>query len=93
MDPNTLSGDRPGRRSKKIRLDGYTVHLLSRDGTIATVRRRRADGTYQLIVEVGDYRAARRIPEDVAADPGSAEFTRVVDEMKSELSAHGRRPH
>jgi len=92
MDANTYPRNRLGKR-KALRLGGYTVHLLSLDGTIATVREKRTDGTFQLIVEVRDRRSVRGIPADLAADPGSAEFTRVVDEMKTELLQHGRAHH
>jgi hypothetical protein len=93
MDANTRSSDRTRKRDGPLRLDGYTVHLLSLDGTIATVRRKRTDGTFQLIVEVRERRGVRTIPADIAADPGSAEFARVVDEVKTELLRNGRARH
>lgn len=93
MDANTRSRDRIGKRDRPLRLEGYTVHLLSLDGTIATVRRKRSDGTFQLIVEVRERRGVRTIPADIAADPGSEDFARVVDEMKAELLRNGRAPH
>jgi len=85
MDVNThsrkTSGD-PGRAGK---LDGYTIHLLKADGTIATVGKKRRDGTVKLTVEVRDCKGERRIPVRIARNPRSAEFADTVGEMKAEL--------
>jgi len=87
MDGNTLSAHRAGNRGAARKLDGYTVHLLALDGTIATVRRRRSDGSFQLIVDIGDRRGERGISAEVARNPHSAAFARAVDEVKTELLA------
>ena len=62
-----------------------TVHLLTVDGALAAIRKKRSDGTFQLIVEVGDRRSERKIPAEIAGNPRSAEFARAVGEMKAEL--------
>jgi hypothetical protein len=87
MDVNTpkTSGD-PGRAGK---LDGYTIHLLKADGTIATVGKKRRDGTVKLTVEVRDCKGERRIPVRLARNPRSAEFADTVGEMKAELLRRG----
>src|SRR5687767_7532905 len=93
MDVNTRSPEGtpdPGRAGK---LDGYTIHLLKADGTIATVGKKRRNGTVDLTVEVRDRKSERRIPVKVARNPRSAEFTRAVGEMKAELldrAKHGK---
>ena len=97
MDVNTQSPEGtadPGRAGK---LDGYTIHLLKADGTIATVGKKRRNGTVDLTVEVRDRKGERRIPVKVARNPRSAEFTRAVGEMKAELLQRAKlkpkRPH
>lgn len=66
--------------------EGYTVHLLSLDGTITTVHRKVADDeTCELTVELRDKKAARELPAELAKNLRSAEFTRVVREVKAEL--------
>ena len=89
MDVNThsrkTSGD-PGRAGK---LDGYTIHLLKADGTIATVGKKRRDGTVKLTVEVRDRKGERTIPVRLARNPRSAEFTDAVREMKAALLQRG----
>ena len=90
MDGNTHSGYRAGNRGTAKKADAYTVHLLTLDGTIATVRKKRSDGTFQLVVDMGDRRGERHIPAEVARNPRSAEFAQAVDEIKAELL--GRRP-
>ena len=87
MDGNTHSAYRAGNRATARKLDGYTVHLLALDGTIATVRKKRSDGSFQLIVDMGDRRGERRISAEVARNPRSAAFARAVDEIKTELLA------
>ena len=87
MDGNTHSAYRAGNRGTARKLDGYTVHLLALDGTIATVRKKRSDGSFQLIVDMGDRRGERRISAEVARNPRSAAFARAVDEIKTELLA------
>lgn len=93
MDGNTRSTkvDRGGTKP----LEGYTVHLLSLDGTIATVRKKVADDTFELTVEVRDGKAERKLPAEIAQNPRSAEFSRVVREVKAELLARrkSRRRH
>jgi hypothetical protein len=91
MDGNTHSAHRAGNRGMARKLDGYTVHLLALDGTIATVRRKRSDGTFQLIVDIGDRRGERRISAAVARNPRSAAFARAVGKVKAELLG-GRKP-
>ena len=85
MDVNTQSPEGTGEPGRAGKLDGYTIHLLKSDGTIATVGKKRRDGTVQLTVEVRDRKGNRRIPVKVARNPRSAEFTRAVGEMKAEL--------
>ena len=85
MNENTHGAYRAGNRGTAWKSDGYTVHLLALDGTIATVRKRRVDGSFQLIVDVGDRRGERRIPAAVARNPRSAEFAKAVAEVKAEL--------
>jgi hypothetical protein len=85
MDVNTQSPEAAGEPSRAGKLDGYTIHLLKADGTIATVGKKRRDGTVDLTVEVRDRKGERRIPVKVARNPRSAEFSRAVGEMKAEL--------
>ena len=66
-------------------LEGYTVHLLSLDGTITTVRKEAADDTVELTVEVRDRKGGRRLPAELAENTKSPEFRRVVREVKAEL--------
>jgi hypothetical protein len=66
-------------------LDGYTVHLLSLDGTIATLKKARTGDALELTVEVRDRQARRKLPADVAENPRSAEFARAIREVKAEL--------
>ena len=89
MDVNTQSPEGTGEPVRAGKLDGYTIHLLKADGTIATVGKKRKDGTVQLTVEVRDRKGNRRIPVKVARNPRSAEFTRAVGEMKAELLKRG----
>jgi hypothetical protein len=84
MDVNTQSPEATDQ-GRAAKLDGYTIHLLKADGTIATVGKKRRDGTVQLTVEVRDRKGERRIPVKVARNPRSAEFSRAVGEMKAEL--------
>ena len=91
MDGNTHSAHRAGNRGMARKLDGYTVHLLALDGTIATVRRKRSDGSFQLIVDIGDRRGERRISAAVARNLRSAAFARAVGKVKAELLG-GRKP-
>ncbi|HEX7238375.1 MAG TPA: hypothetical protein VF405_15520 [Gammaproteobacteria bacterium] len=86
MDVNTYS--RGTTRGKTSKLDGYTIHLLKKDGTIATVGKRRRNGTVKLTVEVRDRKGERRIPVRVARNPRSSEFARAVVEMKDDLLRH-----
>ena len=90
MDVITRSRHRANDRKRARTLEGYTVHVLSRDGTIATVGKRRTDGTRQLTVEVRDRRSERKIPADVARNLRSEEFTRAVGEMKTSLLRRGK---
>jgi NADPH:quinone reductase-like Zn-dependent oxidoreductase len=85
MDVNTHSPEGTGESGRAGKLDGYTIHLLKADGTIATVGKKRRDGTVDLTVEVRDRKGERRIPVKVARNPRSPEFTRAVGEMKAEL--------
>ncbi len=89
MDIHTHSRKKAGERRAR-KLDGYTVHVLSRDGTIATVGKKRTDGTRELTVEVRGRRGERRIPADVARNLRSGEFTRTVGEMKTRLLRRGK---
>ena len=90
MDGNTHSAHRAGNRGTARKLDGYTVHLLALDGTIATVRRKRSDGSFQLVVDMGDRRAERRISAAIARNPRSAAFARTVEKLKTELLDRGK---
>ena len=83
MDVNTQN--RPADRRRATKLDGYTTHLLKLDGTVATVGKKRRDGTVKLTVEVRDRTGERKIPVKLARNPRSAEFARAVGEMKAEL--------
>jgi hypothetical protein len=83
MDGNTRSGDEAQGRAKA--LEGYTVHLLSLDGTITTVRKESTDDTLELTVEMRDRKAERKLPAEMARNDSSAEFSRVVREVKAEL--------
>lgn len=85
MDGNARSANMNVDRSNTKPLDGYTFYLLSLDGTIATVRKTRADDAFELTVEVRDRKALRKLSADVAQNPRSAEFERAVREVKAEL--------
>jgi hypothetical protein len=85
MSVNTRSRERSVGRAKAKDLEGYTVYLLSLDGTIATIKKKLADNTFRLTVEVRDRKTERKVPAEVARNPGSVEFTRAVCEMKAEL--------
>ena len=78
----------PGSAGK---LDGYTIHLLKLDGTVATVGNSRRDGTAKLTVEVRDRKGERRIPVKLARNPRSSRFARAVGEMKAELLRRAQR--
>ena len=90
MDLNTPPKVSANDRNRARKLDGYTVHVLSRDGTIATVGKKRTDGTRKLTVEVRDHRGERKIPAAVAKNLRSAEFTRAVGELKTRLLGRGK---
>jgi hypothetical protein len=85
MDVNIHSRNTTTDRRGAGRLDGYTIHLLKSDGTVATVGERRRDGTAKLTVEVRDRTGERRIPVKLARNPRSREFARAIGEMKAEL--------
>ena len=87
MDVNTKTSGTPARAGK---LDGYTIHLLKADGTIATVGRKRRDGTVKLTVEVRDWKGERRIPVRLARNPRSPEFADTVGKMKADLLRQSR---
>ena len=82
MDGNR-SSDLSQDRAKA--LEGYTIHLLALDGTITTVRKEAADDTLELTVEDLEQKAERKLPAEMAQNSKSAEFTRVVREVKAEL--------
>jgi hypothetical protein len=87
MDLRTPRSRTAGTRALKIR-DVDVVHILALDGTVATIRRKRtkrSDDNFQLTVQGRDRQATRRIAAGVARDPESAEFARVVAEMKTRL--------
>jgi hypothetical protein len=89
--PRTSSRKAGGRRWKF--LDGNVVHILKRDGTVATIRKKLADDSFQLTIEARDRQATRKIAPGVARDPDSPEFAQIVAEMKAELLApRARRP-
>jgi hypothetical protein len=90
MDVNTQSRDTPADAGSAGKLDGYTIHLLKLDGTVATVGRSRRDGTAKLTVEVRDRTGERRIPVKLARNPRSSKFARTVGEMKAELLRRAR---
>ena len=90
MNVNTHSRNTTADRGKATKLDGYTIHLLKLDGTVATVGRKRRDGTVKLTVEVRDRTGERKIPVKLARNPRSAEFARAVGEMKAKLLRHRR---
>jgi hypothetical protein len=79
--PSTATAD---GRAFIIR-DGNVVHILALDGTVATIRRKLADGTFELTVEARDHKATRGVESHVAENPDSPEFGRIVAEMKAEL--------
>jgi hypothetical protein len=85
MDVDTRSKDRSVGRATAKDLEGYTVYLLSLDGTIATIKKKLADNTFRLTVEIRDRKSERKLPAEVARNPGSDAFTRAVREMKDEL--------
>ena len=85
MDVNTHSRNTIADRRRASKLDGYTIHLLKLDGTVATVGKKRRDGTVKLTVEVRDRTGERRIPVKLARNPRSPAFARAVGEMKAEL--------
>ena len=89
MDVNTPPRKTSGESGRARKLDGYTIHLLKADGTIATVGKKRRDGTVKLTVEVRDCKGERRIPVRLARNPRSAEFADTVGEMKAELLRRG----
>jgi hypothetical protein len=84
MEGDTHSTSSETRRRAKA-LEGYTVHLLLLDGSIATVREKSADDTFELTVELRDRKAERKLPAEVARNPRSAAFARAVREVKAEL--------
>jgi hypothetical protein len=88
--------NRPSSRTASARrkiLDANVVHMLALDGTVATIRRKLADDSFQLTIEARDRQATRKIAPGVARDPESPEFARIVAEMKAELlSPRARRP-
>src|SRR5688500_4442381 len=94
MDVNTEAPEAPGDAARPGKLDGYTIHLLKADGTIATVGAKRRGGTVPLTVEVRDRKGERRIPVKVARNPRGAAFSKAVGEMKAELlrRAHDETP-
>lgn len=65
--------------------EGYTFYLLALDGTIATLKKTRADDAFELTVEMRDRQARRKLPAEVASNPRSAEFARALREVKAEL--------
>jgi hypothetical protein len=85
MDVNTHSRNTTADRGSALKPDGYTLHLLKLDGTVATVGKRRRDGYVKLTVEVRDRKGERKIPVKLARNPRSPEFARAVGEMKDEL--------
>jgi hypothetical protein len=85
MDGDTRSTNMSFDRSRNRQLEGYTFYLLSLDGTIATLRRTRADDAFELTVEVSDRKARRKLSAEVAENPRSAEFAQAVREVKAEL--------
>jgi hypothetical protein len=91
MDVNTDSPETIGDTARPAKLDGYTIHLLKADGTIATVGKKRRDGTVKLTVEVRDCKGERRIPVRIARNPRSAEFANTVGEMKADLLRRRRK--
>ena len=90
--PHRPSSRTAGGRGVKIQ-DANVVHILALDGTVATIRRKLADDSFQLTVQARDRQATRKIAPDVARDPESPEFARIVAEMKAQLlGPSGRRP-
>jgi len=89
MDVNTQSPENIGEPGRAGKLDGYTIHLLKADGTIATVDKKRRGDTVKLTVEVLDWKGERRIPVKLARNMRSREFARAVGEMKAELIERG----
>jgi hypothetical protein len=85
MEVNTHSQNTTADPRSPGKLDGYTIHLLKLDGTVATVGKSRRDGTVKLTVEVRDRKGERRIPVKLARNPRSSRFARAVGEMKDEL--------
>jgi hypothetical protein len=84
--PRNTTADRGASK-----LEGYTIHLLKLDGTVATVGKGRRDGTAKLTVEVRDRKGERSIPVKLARNPRSSKFARAVGEMKAELLQRPRR--
>ena len=91
MDVNTHSRNTTAERGGVLKPDGYTLHLLKLDGTVATVGKRRRDGSVKLTVEVRDRKGERKIPVKLARNPRSSEFARAIGEMKAELLQRTRR--
>ena len=91
MDVNSHSRNTTAEPGSAGKLDGYTIHLLKLDGTVATVGKGRRDGTVKLTVEVRDRRGERRIPVKLARNPRSSKFARTIGEMKAELLQRTRR--
>ena len=85
MDVNTHSQETTADVGSASKLDGYTIHLLKLDGTVATVVKRRRDASAKLTVEVRDRRSERRIPVKLARNARSAKVARAAGEMKAEL--------
>ena len=93
MDVNTHSQETAADVGSAGKLDGYTIHLLKLDGTVATVVKRRREGSAKLTVEVRDRRSERRIPVKLARNPRSAKVARAAGEMKAALlqrTRHGQ---
>jgi hypothetical protein len=84
MDVRPRPNRTAARRRWKI-LDANVVHMLALDGTVATLRKKAADDSFQLTIEARDRQATRKIAPGVARDPESPEFARIVAEMKAEL--------
>ena len=85
MEGDTRSADMKVDRNSATPLEGYTFYLLALDGTIATVRKIRADDAFDLTVEVRDRKGRCKLSADVAQNPRSPEFARAIREVKAEL--------
>jgi hypothetical protein len=93
---NQLSARRRAdERGSKNPQEGYVIHFLALDGTVATLKKKVSDDTCQLTVEAHDRQATRRVAAKLARDPDSPELAQIIAEIKAALAhpSAGRPAH